>query len=578
MAEKTTSGLDAVSEDSADTTTPGGLQGTTSINIGGQKISTKGGIQGQALLDAMQEEYARRVPESGLGRFNTFLEGMKDAVAITSRDPGSAMAARDQEKRLNQESLFQMRANMAALKGQMAEDQRMQGEFFGKPGAQGAAPAPAAGGVTPSVVTATNGLINAVEDPALKQQIATQFSIDRNVAMKQLNAYLAERAKKPEVQREVEYLTSAGLDPKRALDVALLKVAGSGAFVPHDVRTAAGTVQSTPLSTASGVNRVAPAPAAPAAGAPGAAPAAPAVAATPAAPAAVARPAAPAPAPAAPAAVARPAAPAPAAPAPAATSNVDLAGLSPTSSEALELRKKAAESHINVSQKEGETAAGEAGKSQAQMNKLAAAANETMPAARAVLDIVEDPRRRHVAGYLHGNNPTATALYTVAQHTSNKMPDQLEKEFIENRLSGPELVDYQTLGNSAQKLGIGYAADVFKGARMGIGLEKMAMGAKGVGPELMPEVNAKNARLIHDAAQFQLDKQAMWGEWSKNHGGNTASFDEFERSPQYVQFRDKARDHFINTYRGLVVPDAATSPADRARAELERRRATRGAQ
>jgi hypothetical protein len=52
---------------------------------------------------------------------------MKDAVAVTSRDPGSAMASRDAEKRAQQESLFSMRANIAQLQGQ-----QKQNELLGK--------------------------------------------------------------------------------------------------------------------------------------------------------------------------------------------------------------------------------------------------------------------------------------------------------------------------------------------------------------------------------------------------------------------------------------------------------------
>jgi hypothetical protein len=231
--------------------------------------------------------------------------------------------------------------------------------------------------------------------------------------------------------------------------------------------------------------------------------------------------------------------------------------------------------NLQAGSKEADTAAEEAGKAQSEMNKLArAASEETMPAAKAVLDIVEDPNRKHVAGYLHGGDKTATALYTISKHVSNKTPAELEEEYVTNKFSPKELEDYRTISNASQKLGIQFAAQVFHGARMGIGLEKMAMGAKGIGTELPPEVNARNARLIHDAADFQIKKQQMWDSWSKANGGRLASFDQFERSPEYTSFRDQAKQHFIDTYRGLVKPE--DSVADRARAEIERRKAAQG--
>ena len=104
-------------------TSGGALPGGGSLKVGNQTIKTSGPIASAELLKAMQEEYDRRSPDSGLGRFNTFLEGMKDAVAITSRDPGSAMAARDAEKRAQQESLFNMRAGIASLRGQQQQNE-----------------------------------------------------------------------------------------------------------------------------------------------------------------------------------------------------------------------------------------------------------------------------------------------------------------------------------------------------------------------------------------------------------------------------------------------------------------------
>jgi hypothetical protein len=126
MSDEIKGGLPS-SDDVTETTPSGALSGASTINVGGQKISTKGPFQSTELLKAMQDEYERRTPNSGLGRFNTFLEGMKDAVAVTSRDPGSAMASRDQEKRAQQDSLFSMRANIASLRGQ-----QQQNELLGK--------------------------------------------------------------------------------------------------------------------------------------------------------------------------------------------------------------------------------------------------------------------------------------------------------------------------------------------------------------------------------------------------------------------------------------------------------------
>jgi len=64
----------------------------------------------------------------------------------------------------------------------------------------------------------------------------------------------------------------------------------------------------------------------------------------------------------------------------------------------------------------------------------------------------------------------------------------------------------------------------------------------------------------------------MFDDWSKTHGGELASLNEFESTPEYLDFRAKARDNFINTYKGLVTVEAAPSSVNGAREELERRR------
>jgi hypothetical protein len=250
----------------------------------------------------------------------------------------------------------------------------------------------------------------------------------------------------------------------------------------------------------------------------------------------------------------------------------------PINSKQVEQNIKAAEdfrkANLSISEKEGVTRSAKAGESYAQMSKLAETADlNTIPAADSVLKIATDPSRNHVLGYLHGGNKVATALFTASKHISNKTPAELEEEYITNKFSPKELADYRAVQNSAQKLGIDFAADVFKGARMGIGLEKMAMGAKGIGAELPPEINAKNARLIRDAGEFQVTKKNMFEDWAKTHGGKLASFDEFEATPEYVNFREKAKNHFINTYKGLVTVEGTggESPQSKAQAELNRR-------
>jgi len=228
--------------------------------------------------------------------------------------------------------------------------------------------------------------------------------------------------------------------------------------------------------------------------------------------------------------------------------------------------------NLEISKKEGETVAGESGKSRTQMGKLVESSMTTIPAAEKMLEIANDPERSKVFAYLHGGDKVQTALFTAAKHLSKKPPEQLEEEIITNKFGPQALEDYRFIQNAGMKLGIEFAADVFKGARMGIGLEKMAMGAKGIDTSLPANVVKINSQLIRDASKFQVAKQDMFEEWAKTHGGKMASFTAFEGTPEYVKFRDDATKHFTNTYKGIVKPEGnELSPADKAKQELENR-------
>jgi hypothetical protein len=95
----------------------GGLGG---VEVKGMKTPFGGTYAGNVVTAASPEllKNMQDMIDQRTGGFNSFLEGLKDAVAVTSRDPGSAMAARDQEKRLSQQSIFEMKQQMAMMKQQ----------------------------------------------------------------------------------------------------------------------------------------------------------------------------------------------------------------------------------------------------------------------------------------------------------------------------------------------------------------------------------------------------------------------------------------------------------------------------
>ena len=230
-------------------------------------VRTKSGkssvIANESVLQQMQNLYSQKqAQQQGLGGF---IETLKDATAWTSggvHGPTEALAKRADDKSKRAAELFDMQNKIASQRAAID----MRNRFFGtQPTDGGVQPVtvnsqptaggvqPTTGGAAPGVAEAnqqSGGLLGLVQDPALRQSIGMTFLQDPDKAMTVLNGYLSKRAEEPQIRKEVNYLVSLGMDPKKALEVALTKVVGAGAFVPSDVRTPGGTVQKTPLDSA----------------------------------------------------------------------------------------------------------------------------------------------------------------------------------------------------------------------------------------------------------------------------------------------------------------------------------------
>ena len=569
--------------ETTDTPTVGGLQGTSTINVGGQKISTKGALQGQALLDAMQEEYSRRVPDSSLGRFNTFLEGMKDAVAITSRDPGSAMAARDQEKRLRDESLFQMRANMAALKGQMAQQAQTSAMMNGVPqdgGVQGTAPgATPQGGMSP-VQQMINSLPASLQGRA--RQLATEGQFD---ALAKLTQDM--EMHKSELQKNTAAIDAMPEGPAkdRMRRQVLDKTYGTYEYVNDNGEVIKYTLGGPNDPT---FNKPAPAPApAPAAPAPAAAPTvAPASPGTPAP--SVAKPVMPAQTPAKPinspdiapkpspslretpnlALAQQGAAPGvvPFKPMTAVPGKSDDTGLPNTftpgtqqyitqraknAETATELQKAQAQSQININEhgakanidvdtKEKSAAAEVYGKEFGALPEHKRVAADAIATADRIIKMANDPNFKKLMGYFEGGNKTATGLTYGLNFLSlgTLKKEDLENAYAAMRFSPEQRTEMNKMITDTKKLGIEYTAQMFKGARLGIGLEKLGQAGKGVSAGFTPETNKLYAEITKRNAQFVLNgHKEFMDNWKPAHPGK--NWGDFVQSKEYDSMLDQ---------------------------------------
>jgi hypothetical protein len=211
-----------------------------------------------------------------------------------------------------------------------------------------------------------------------------------------------------------------------------------------------------------------------------------------------------------------------------------------------DLKQKEAENDLNIAAKQNETIVTEAAKRQNKMQELANATEKTLKAADTVINIASDPANKDIQGIGKGLGPRSIAATAVSMFP--KMDQHTAEDFIANKTLSPEQINNRDLLNAAAKqLGIEFAADVFKGARMGIGLERMAMDAKGIGAEFLPETNIINATVIRESALFNRAKSQLWKEY-KEQQGKYADFDTFERTPKYLALEKNTHDRLSEQF------------------------------
>ena len=186
-------------------------------------------------------------------------------------------------------------------------------------------------------------------------------------------------------------------------------------------------------------------------------------------------------------------------------------------------------------------------------------ADSVIAAADRVLALADDKKLNKVMGYLHGGDKTATWLATIPTGAAALVgqKDTLEEAIKERAFNDDELAAYQALKTDATQLGIEYTANMFKGARLGIGLEKLGLQGKGVSPDFLPKTNKLYAQLAKDAATFERAKNDMYKEWAQQHG---QGYQEFLDSPEYKKFRDEHRDILLSRYKGILKPES-TAPS-----------------
>lgn len=535
-------------------------------------------VANEGVLAAMADLYNQKQAQS-----RGFMEGMKDAAAWWSggvEGPSRALAMRDEERRKQTAELFNMQNQIAAQK--MAIENR--DKFFGTTPTATTGTTPPAGGASTADASAgaaqlnqqTGGLLDLVQDPALKKQIGAQYLIDPPKAMGQLNAYLSKRAEEPAIKKEIDYLISRGMPESQALVTAFTKVVGSGALVPHDVRTPTGTQQTTPLGAASSVvggpaKTSITSPAAPSttANAPSGATGQTAATTTPVAPAAPA--AAPsAPAQKAPTATAQKPPAATTTTTPPANFQFKPTGFAPGSKEDLEAKKIQFE---NANKGAGSESEGRGKTDYTNAETLEAAgkaASDNLPKYEAIKNILHETPR--AVGIAYRSGPGSAAIQFVEGGASIPFAGSLkipgmEEAVARGTLTQKELDNRATFNGLVGQLAMQYKKDVNKG--MGSQSDADAKAAETAFG--LSNKNPAKANLIFAVLQMEKEKLAQdrykgWIDYQKNEkaAGRMPEYRNYENSDYYQkttreQFDKRIREQLPSLFKSEKKTETAPS-------------------
>jgi len=115
----------------------------------------------------------------------------------------------------------------------------------------------------------------------------------------------------------------------------------------------------------------------------------------------------------------------------------------------------------------------------------------------------------------------------------------LDKAYAKLALPEESIRERNKTDTNAQKLGLDFAQQMFagSGARLGAALEKMAIDAKGVGTQYTAESNIMNSAVIRAAAQKAQEQATLWSQYKASH--ENADPYEFLQTPENQAIEDK---------------------------------------
>jgi hypothetical protein len=218
----------------------------------------------------------------------------------------------------------------------------------------------------------------------------------------------------------------------------------------------------------------------------------------------------------------------------------------------METWKNQQKQNLEVVGTEQKKSAEKAGERQAAMKDNAERAQTMIENATAIYNIAKDPELQKISGISKQGvlqSPSAALSNIIHDVTLGHVSEKTADEAVSRlTLSRKEKIARDDLERASAALGVDYAAQIFHGARMGIGLENMAMRTKGVGTEYLPETNAMHADIIREGAKFNVARNELWKQYKETHGGDNASFAKFEDEPTYRKLEDQTRATLAKKY------------------------------
>lgn len=218
---------------------------------------------------------------------------------------------------------------------------------------------------------------------------------------------------------------------------------------------------------------------------------------------------------------------------------------------AQDIGKRELEKGQDVVSKELETSAAGAGKREAELMERGKKAETTALKADELVRIANDPKRNRIFA-LTETTPVAKTLTNVAEFVPGVGREKAKRVIESMSLNNNEKSDLATVDSHSKQIGLEAAANMVAASHLGVGVEKLALGAKGVGSDLPWQNNVKQGQLIKDLSQAVADERNLWIDYKKSNP--KATFSEFERSDELKALTDKNRADLITRYKGIVVP------------------------